>query len=152
MKKLLIVFIFLNVSTCCLYSQHRTISGKVIDDLSVETMPGVSIMINDTLKVGQTGLDGFFEIEVPLDEKKIKFMGVGMYPTNIELKEECNKIDVVMMMSGASCFGSLRRAERERKKRFKKFPQLHSQAFKEGIFETEYPCYNREFEPFYLDQ
>ena len=135
-----------------LYSQNKTILGRVIDDLSSETMAGVVILHNDSLQVGQTDLDGNFKILIPIKAKEIKFVGVGMYPTSIELTDTCDKIEVVMMLSSSYDFITLRRAERKRKKRFEKFTEIHRQAFEKGLFETEYPCYNREFEPFYLDK
>lgn len=150
-KKLLILFIVISVSTCCLYSQNKTIKGRVITN-NLETMPFVSISINDTVEVGKTDLNGFFQVDIPISEKKISFGSVGLYPTTIKFEGKCDKIEVVMMLSGARESISLRRAERKRKKRFKKLPEIHKQAFEKGIFETEYPCYKREFEPFYLKE
>lgn len=151
MKKLLIIFIVLGVSTSSLYSQNKTIQGRVITD-DLETMPGVSIMINDTVEVGRTDLKGFFQVNIPVCEKKILFGSVGLYPTTIELVDKCDKIEVVMMLSGARESISLRRADRQRKKRYKKLPEIHKQAFEKNIFETEHACYKREFEPFYLQE
>lgn len=59
MKKLLIVFILLSASTCNLYAQNKKIKGRVISDF-FEIMPTISIMINDTVQVGRTDLEGFF--------------------------------------------------------------------------------------------
>ncbi len=151
MKKLLIVFIVLCVSISNLYSQNKTIKGRVISEF-FETMPGVSIMINDTVEVGRTDLNGFFQIDIPVSEEKILFGSVGLDPTTIELVDKCDKIEVVMMLSGSYDFITLKRAERKRKKRYKKLPEIHKQAFEKGIFETEYACYKREFEPFHLQE
>ncbi len=151
MKKLLILFIVIIVSICSLYSQNKTIKGRVISEF-FETMPGVSIMINDTVEVGRTDLNGFFQIDIPVSEKKILFGSVGLDPTTIELVDKCDKIEVVMMLSSTYDFITLKRAERKSKKRYKKLPEIHKQAFEKGIFETEYACYNREFESFYLKE
>jgi hypothetical protein len=148
MKKLLILFIILSVSACSLYSQNKTIKGRVISD-DFETVPLASIMINDTIEVGRTDLNGFFQIDIPVSEKKILFMFVGLDPTTIELVDKCDKIEVVMMLSSSYDFITLKQADRKREKRYKKLPEIHKQAFEKGIFETEYACYNREFEPFY---
>ena len=149
MKKLLILFIVLSVSICSLYSQNKTIKGRVIDD-NLETLPYVSIMINDTVEAGKTDLNGFFQIDIPVSEKKILFGSVGLDPATIELVDKCNKIEVVMMLSSSYDFITLKRADRKREKRYKKLPEIHKQAFEKSIFETEYACYNREFESFYL--
>ncbi len=134
---------------CSLYSQNKTIKGRVISD-HFEILIGVSIMINDTVEVGRTDINGFFQIGIPVSEKKILFMFVGVDPTTIELVDKCDKNEVVMMCSGTDDFITLKRAERKRKKRYKKLPEIHKLAFEKGIFETEHACYNREFEPFYL--
>ncbi|HEY9185820.1 MAG TPA: carboxypeptidase-like regulatory domain-containing protein [Salegentibacter sp.] len=150
MKKFLILFIVFSVSASSLYSQHKTVKGRVITD-QLETMPGVLIRINDTVEVGTTNLDGFFHIEIPASVKKISFRYVGVDPTSIEVSEECDKTEVVMMLTGTDDFKTLKRAERKRKKRYKKLPEIHRKAFLNGIFETAKACFNREFEPYYLD-
>jgi hypothetical protein len=38
--------------------------------------------------------------------------------------------------------------ERKEKKRFKKLPDIHKQAFEKGIFETEKACYIRVLETY----
>jgi hypothetical protein len=75
-----------------------------------------------------------------------------MDPTTIELVDKCDKIEVVMMYTYTYDFITFKRAERKRKKRYKKLPEIHKQAFEKGIFETECACYNREFESFYLQE
>jgi hypothetical protein len=77
---------------------------------------------------------------------------VGVDPTTIELVDKCDKIEVVMMLTGTYDFITLKRAERKRKKGYKKLPEIHRHAFEKGLFETEYACYNREFEPYFLDE
>ena len=150
MRKFLILFIVFSVSTSSLYSQHKTVKGRVITD-QLETMPGVLIRINDTIEVGTTDLDGFFQFEIPASVRKISFRYVGVDPTSIELSEECDKTEVIMMLTGTDDFMTLKRAERKRKKRYKKLPEIHRKAFENGIFETAKACFNREFEPYYLD-
>ena len=147
MKGIFVVFILMSVSICSLYSQDKTIKGRVISDY-FETLAGVSIMISDTVEVGKTDLNGFFQIDIPVTEKSLSFGSVGLDPTTIELVDKCYKIEIVMILSSTYDFISLRRAERKRKKRFKKLLEIHKQAFEKGIFETEYACYNREFESF----
>ncbi|MFB6344065.1 hypothetical protein ACE1ET_20270 [Saccharicrinis sp. FJH62] len=149
MMKLLILSIVLSVSTYSLYSQNKTIIGRVISD-DLETVPGVFIMIDDTVEIGRTNLDGFFQIDVPVSVKKIQFMFVGMDPATIELVDACETIEVVMMLSSTYDFITLKSAERKRKKRYKKLPEIHRQAFEKGIFKTDKACFIRKFESFYL--
>ena len=148
MKKLFVIFIFLSSSSGSIYSQNITLEGKVISEF-FETMPGVSIMINDTVEVGKTDLDGSFQIVIPVSEKKILFKSLGLEPTTIEIVDKCDKIEIVMMLNCTYDFISLKRAERKRGKRYKRLPEIHKQAFEKGLFETKYACYKREFEPLY---
>lgn len=145
MKKLLILFIVIGISMCNLYSQNKTIKGRVIDD-NLETLAYVSIVINDTVEVGRTDLNGFFQIDIPVSVKKILLGSVGLDPAIIELVDKCDEVEVVMMLSGTYDFITLKKVDRLRMKRFKKLPELHKEAFKKGIFKSEYACYNREFE------
>lgn len=151
MKKLLILFIVFNSSIYAVCSQSVTIRGRVIAE-DFETLPRVSIMINDTVEVGKTDLEGFFRLDIPASEKQISFDFVGMESVTIELKDHCDSIEVVMMYLNSYDFMSLKRAERKRKKRYKKLPEIHQKAFEKGIFKTDCACYKREFESFYLEK
>jgi len=122
----------------------------ISDDL--EPVPGVSIIVNDTVKVGRTDMDGFFEINIATSQDKVLFRFVGLDPTAIGLVGNCDKIEVIMTLSGSYDFMSLNRVERKRKKRYKKLPEVHKEAFEKGIFETECPCFKREFEYLYIDK
>jgi hypothetical protein len=144
MKKLLIIFIVLYVSSFSLYSQNKSIKGRVIDD-NLETLPHVSIMMNDTVEVGRTDIDGFFQIDIPVSEKKIVFMFLGLEPAIIEFVDKCDEVEVVMMLSSTYDFITPRRAERKRKKRYKKLPEIHKQAFEKGIFKSSAPCVSYVF-------
>ena len=147
MKKLVIIFV-LCISSCSLYSQNKTIEGRIITD-QFETMSFVSIMINDTVEVGRTDLNGFFQIDIPVSEKKILFRSVGLEPAIIELVDTCNEAEVVMMLSGTYDFITLKKVDKLRMKRFKKLPELHKEAFAKGIFKTDKACYTQEFIPYY---
>ena len=145
MNKLLILLILPFITMCNLYSQNKTIKGRVIAE-DFDILPGVLIMINNTTEVGRTDMNGFFKIDIPVSVKKISFWYLGMESTTIELVDECNLIELVMMDSYTYDFMSLKRVEREIKKRYKKLPDIHKKAFEKGIFETEYACFIRKFE------
>jgi hypothetical protein len=150
MKKLLIICIVLNFSTSSLYSQNKTIKGRVIDNHFLKTLPYVTIMINDTVKVGRTDLKGFFQINVPVSVRKILFGDADLEPTTIELSDTCNDVEVVMMLIGTYDFRTLKQAEKLRMKEFKKLPAIYKEAFAKGIFKTDKACYTQEFMPFYM--
>jgi len=148
MKKLVILFIVLSVSICSLYSQNKTIKGRVITE-DFETAPGMLIIINDTVKVGRTDLNGFFQIDIPVSVKKILIWSLGLDQATIELEDKCDEVEVVMLFDVTYDFITLKKVDRLRMKRFKKLPELHKEAFEKGIFKTDKACYNREFEPYY---
>ena len=106
-------------------------------------------MINDTVEVGKTDINGFFQIEMPVSEKKILFKFIGLDPATIELVDKCDEVEVVMILSGTYDFITLKKVDRLRMKEFKKLPELHKEAFEKGIFETEYACYIRNFESYF---
>jgi hypothetical protein len=148
MNKLLTISIVLSFSTCSIYSQSKTIKGRVIDDY-FETLPYVSIMIRDTVKVGRTDLNGYFQIDIPISEKKLYLGSVGIDPVTIELTDKCDDIEVVMILSSTYDFITLKRGDRLRMKRFRMLPEIHKEAFEKGIFKTDKACYTQEFIPHY---
>lgn len=138
----------LGVSTYSLYSQNKTIKGRVIDD-NLETLPYVSIVFNETVEVGKTDLNGFFQIDIPVSVKKLLFSTVGIELASIELVDKCDEVEVVMMLSSTYDFMTLKKVDRLRMKRFKKLPELHKEAFEKGIFKTDKACYTQKFIPYY---
>ena len=150
MKKVITAFIVIIISACSLYSQNKTIKGRVIDD-NLEPLPLVSIVIYDTIEVGRTDLNGLFPIDIPISMKKLLFRTVGIEPATIELVGKCDEVEVVMMKSGTYDFMTLKKVDRLRKKKFKKLPELHKEAFSKGIFKTDKACYTQEFMPHYVN-
>jgi hypothetical protein len=148
MKKILIPLLVLIVSTASLYSQNKTIKGKAITE-DLEILPYTLIFINDTVKVGRTDLNGFFQIDIPVSTKKILFKDVGFEQATIELVDSCDEVEVVMMFSVTYDFMTLKKVDRLRMKRFKKLPALHKQAFEKGLFKTDKACYTQKFIPYY---
>ena len=149
MKKLLITFLVFSISTGVLYSQNKTIKGRVIDNHFLDTLAYVAIIINDTVEVGRTDLNGVYQIDIPILVNKILFRSVGMEPAIIELADTCNEVEVVMMFSGTYDFKTLKKVDKLRMKKFKKLPALHKEAFAKGIFKTDKACYTQEFIPSY---
>jgi hypothetical protein len=151
MKKLFIICIVLCVSTSILYAQNKTIKGKVVDT-NLETLPYVSIVINDTIKVGKTDVNGFFQIAIPVSVEKISFESVGLDPATVKLIDKCDEIEVVMMLRGTYDFITPKRVDELRMKTFRKLPKLHKEAFEKGIFKTDKACYTQEFIAYYKKQ
>ncbi len=127
MKKLLLIFIVVCFSSICLYAQSKTIKGRVIDE-DLEIVPYASIVINDTVVVGRTALNGSFQIEIPVAVKEILLRDVGLENTAIVLSDTCDEAEIVMMFLGSYDFMTLKKVDRLRMKRFKKLPALHKEA------------------------
>jgi len=148
MKKLIITCVILLVSIGSLYSQNKTIKGRAITE-NLENLPFASILIKDTIEVGKTDANGYFQINIPISEQKIIFAFLGLEITNVKLIDKCNEVEVILMDDVTYDFMSLKKVDRHRKKRFKKLIKLHKEAFEKGIFKTANPCYTQEFMPYY---
>lgn len=147
MNRSLIICLVLIVSIN-LYSQNKTIKGRIIDE-NLETLPYVSIVINDTVEVEKTDLNGFFQIDIPISVKNLLFRTVGIESAPIKLVDKCDDVEVVMMSSGTYDFIAPKKVDKLRLKRFKKLSELHKEAFEKSIFKTDKACYTQTFIPFY---
>ena len=143
MKKFIILFILFTGSIFNSYSQNKTIEGRVISD-QLENLPGVFIMIDDSIKIGITDLNGFFKIDVPLSVNKISLKGFGIEPGNIMLQDNCDFMEVVMLLSSSSDFALPQFTNIKRIKRIKLLKKSHKQAYYNGLFHTKLPCYRRD--------
>lgn len=148
MKKLLIICLVIGVSIGRLYSQNKTISGRVITE-NFEIYPFTVIAIDDTVKVGKTDLNGFFQIEIPISVKTIHFMNVGMEIASVTLADNCKEVEVVMMDDVIYDFMSLKKVDKRRKKRFRRLPAIQKEAYNKGVFKIVNACYKQEFIPYY---
>lgn len=129
-------------------AQDSILKGRVISE-DLEVLPEVKIINhkNDKL-LGITDSEGRFEISIPNGVSKLNISFIGMEPTIIELSNNCDSLEVVMMIESNYDFMSLKKVDRLRRRRFKKLPELHKEAFEKGIFNTEKPCYTQEFIPY----
>ena len=139
----ILILLFFNLH---LNGQTRTIIGRVICE-HLEPLSGLDIENSDNFLLGKTDLDGRFKINIPQETDSLMFRYVGMEPTDIRLKKDCDTIEVVLMYDAIYDFMTSRKIDRLRKKRFDNLPILHSDAVKNGLFENNYICYDRDFEP-----
>jgi len=134
----------------CIFSVfgQRDIRGKTIDQF-LESTIGITIFDKDTIKIGQSDLNGYFQIILPEKTDKLIFAGVGYEWTTITIPKECENLELILFLESTYDFISPRKVDRLRKKEFEKLPELYSQAFQKGIFENEKPCFNRKFESYW---
>jgi len=145
---LLSVFIIVDV-----YSQTRTIKGVVVcGEEDLEPLIGVDIIINDTVKIGVTDINGAFCVVAPNPVNSLLFQAFPFEDVNINVNEDVDYVDIIMMPYFIYDFVSNRKVDRDRMKRFKQLPKMHKQAYEKGIFKTEQPCYTREFVPRYTNK
>ena len=129
-----------------LNGQTKFISGRVIDE-DFETIPLTMIQNSDTILIGQTDLDGYFKIEIPLDTDTLFFRFIAMEWKIIKLTPNCDTIDVILMHDAIYDFMTATKIDRLRMKRFKRLPELHQKAYEKGLFTTMQPCYEQSFVP-----
>jgi hypothetical protein len=125
---------------------QRALRGKTIDQF-LESAIGITIFDKDTIKIGQTDLNGYFQIKVPKETDKLIFAGVGYEWAVVTVPPECENLEIILFLASTYDFMSPRKVDRLRKMEFEKLTELHYQAYKKGIFETEKPCFIRKFEP-----
>lgn len=117
----------------------------------METAGGIIIYDKDTIKIGQSDLNGYFQIKLPKESNKLIFAGVGYEWATISVPKECENLEIILFLASTYDFVSPKKVDRLRKKEFEKLPKLHFQAFQKGIFKTENPCVRRKFEPDFPD-
>ena len=143
-KHVLTIFLVL-LSINLAYSQNRVFQGKVLDDDDLEPIIGAWIFVNDSIKVGETGRDGCFQIETKIPVNKLSFWYVGMENADLILSENCNQIELIMISSAYYDFMSFRKINKIRRKLYKNLPRLHKEAYEKGIFQSPEACYTQEF-------
>ena len=76
MKKTLLLLVFV-ITTCALFAQTKTISGKITDATTQEPLVGATILVKGTQTGTATDASGKFTLEVPATAKTISVSYVG---------------------------------------------------------------------------
>lgn len=124
--------------------QTRNLAGKVIDD-HFHSVYQAGIFNSDTILLGETDLNGNFNIDIPLDTQTLIVASIGMEWKNIKLSGDCPNLEIILQPRATYDFISARKIDRLRKKEFNKLPSLHQKAFEQGIFKNNEPCYVDKF-------
>jgi hypothetical protein len=134
------------LTTFLAHGQTRTITGKILYD---ELSPAYEaiILTSDTVQLGKTDKNGDFKIDVPAGINKLKIALIGMEMNLIEVPPTCDRLEIIMMPAGNYDYKSHKKIDRIRKSLFNKLIGQHLLAFDIGLFTTQSPCYQREFEP-----
>lgn len=113
----------------------------------MDTAIGITIYDKDTTEIGQSDINGYFEIKLPKEIDKLIFTGLGYEWATLTITKECKNLEVILFMASTYDFMSPSKVDRLREKEFEKLSELHFQAFQKGLFKTEEPCVIRKFEP-----
>lgn len=141
---LVLTVIFFNSN---LTGQTRNIIGRVISE-DLEPLPMLDIRDSDSLLLGKTDMHGRFKISIPQETDSLMFRYLGFEWTDIKLKKDCDTVEVVMMYVRTYDFMTLKKVDRLREKEFDNLSNIHSDAVKNGFFESNNICYEREFEKY----
>jgi len=137
----IILILFLNLSS---FSQTKILTGIVIiDDLS--TVPFALIQVPGSDFKTETDINGKFKIEVPIKTDSLIISQLNFERKYIILNDSCNNLEVTLMYYGTYHFANQVHFKRYRKKRLEKMYNIHKNAFKNGLFLNEKPCYETIF-------
>jgi hypothetical protein len=133
-------FLAVALSLGTAHAQHtKTLTGRILGD-DLVGVPMADIRTRDTTVIGQTDLDGYFKLDVPVNAKTLLFTAIGMEWTTVNLSGECSSLEVILLYASTYDFMSVKRVNRQEFKRFKHLPQLHQQAYEKGLFKSLIPC------------
>tara|TARA_R110000850_G_scaffold271905_1_gene406610 strand:+ start:3459 stop:4238 length:780 start_codon:yes stop_codon:yes gene_type:complete len=125
---------------------QRTLSGRVIGEDMLIPM-GIKVFDKDTIEIGKTDFNGYFQIESQKDFEELIFAGIGYEWTKITVPEKCENLEIILLYSDTYDFMSSNKIDRLRKKKFDEIAELHFQAYNKGLFKTNETCFNQEFKP-----
>lgn len=134
---ILLCFVTVNV----LHAQKvNIITGRIISE-NLESLPGVRIYDMDSIVLGSTDLDGYFEADVPFGTTELLVGLVGMEWMTVKIEDDdCSSLEMIMMSSVIYDFTPMKKINRKRLKRFNSLSQKHKEAYKRGIFKSEDAC------------
>lgn len=125
---------------------QRTIRGRILDD-NMDILPKARIYNEDTLLLGETDLEGYFEVIVSKENDKVIIGFIGYEWATISVPENCDYLEVILQPYALIHDKSSQKIDRLRKKEFDKLPDLHKRAVDKGLFTIGEPCYHRQFIP-----
>ncbi|MBS1506087.1 MAG: hypothetical protein JSS79_05540 [Bacteroidetes bacterium] len=144
MRSLVLLLLLLLTANLPSFCQSHTISVRIIDEFDLMPIPGVKIEI-DTVQLGFTDKDGFFDGILPLGKNELTMSFLGMETTKIKIPEDCGRLEVVMMADMIYDYITTRKINKKREKRFKALPGKHRAAYEKGLFRSKAPCFNYTF-------
>lgn len=99
------------------------------------------------LLLGESDIDGYFELSVPQKSNTLIFGFIGYEFATISFPDTCEYIEVVLEPDVLYHYKSSRKIDKLREKEFDKLSDIHSKAIDKGFFVMGEPCFYREFQP-----
>ncbi|HYH57243.1 MAG TPA: carboxypeptidase-like regulatory domain-containing protein, partial [Anseongella sp.] len=110
LKRFLFLLLLLLVSPCLVRAQDNAgLTGTVVDSLTGETLPGVSVMIKGTQQGTNTDLQGAFLLDISGDQATLVFSFVGYMdkemtvrkgqPVRVQLASNIESLDEVAVVA-----------------------------------------------------
>ena len=88
MKNIFLLLMLLSIPLCSVYSQNRTIKGRIIDKETGEALIGASVVVQGSEQIGTiTNLDGDFILSIPNGKQKIVVSYLGYTTTTLDPKD-----------------------------------------------------------------
>jgi len=115
LRKTFLICLAAVMSTTVLFSQQRTVTGKVVDDTNA-ALPGASVVVKGTTIGTASDLNGNFTLQVPSDATTLVITFVGMDtrevpitagPMTITMTMSAEEVDAVVVIG----YGTIRRSE-----------------------------------------
>lgn len=138
----ILILVFFHAS---IFGQSKLVTGKILDNFSLSPLPGIVIGYRDSSNVAITDNAGNFKTEIPKDVQSLNFHGVGLEPAIIHFKNDCDHLEIIMILQSTYDFMTLQKVDRLRLRQFKQLPKLHNEAYQAGKFKTEKACYEQLF-------
>ncbi len=142
LKNSLIFIISISICAIAIAQEKRTINGRIINE-NFEPIPYVKVYCSDTVYLGETDIDGYITVEVPNNVIQIKTIYLGYNTTEIELPPNCHNLDVILLVDVIYDFTPNRKVQNKEKRRLRRLSRLHRKSYKQGIFQSKKPCYQR---------
>ena len=98
-------------------AQDSTLKGRIINE-DLEVLPDVKILNENNEMLGITDIEGNFVISIPKENVKLNICCIGMEPTIIELTDNCDNLDIILMIESHCDFMSLKKVDGLRMNRF----------------------------------
>ncbi len=116
MKKL-VIFMFMALSCLQMFSQQRSVSGKVTDVGNGDALPGVNVVVQGTTIGVSTDFEGNYSINVPDNDATLVFSYLGFRTVTVQvgnqstidisLQEDTSQLDEIVVIG----YGSVKKKD-----------------------------------------